>query len=164
LPKTACTELSTAASRSASAKRMLGDLPPSSRETFLIVSAAPFMISAPVAVSPVKATFPTPGWAASAAPTVLPGPVTMFRTPGGSPAASATSPRSRADRGLQEAGFRTTVLPVARAGATFQAAMMKGKFQGTMRAQTPIGSRRVKSRPGLATGITSPKCLVTAPA
>src|SRR4029450_4311972 len=33
------------------------------------------------------------------------------------------------------------VLPAARAGASFQAAFWMGKFQGTMVAQTPTGSR-----------------------
>ena len=55
-------------------------------------------------------------------------------------------------------------LPAASAGATFQLAMRIGKFQGTMSPTTPIGSRRVKSRPGLETGIVSPKTLFAAPA
>ena len=31
---------------------------------------------------------------------------------------------------LEQAGFKTQVLPVARAGASFHAAMSRGKFQG----------------------------------
>ena len=42
--------------------------------------------------------------------------------------------------------------------------MSIGKFHGTMRPTTPIGSRSVKSRPGLLTGIVSPKTLFAAPA
>ena len=49
------------------------------------------MISWPVVVSPVKATLPTPGCAAIAAPAVPPGPVTTLTTPGGIPASSASS-------------------------------------------------------------------------
>ncbi len=56
------------------------------------------------------------------------------------------------------------VLPAARAGPSFQAAMSSGKFQGTIRPTTPIGSRRVMSRPGLLTGIVWPKTLFAAPA
>ncbi len=55
-------------------------------------------------------------------------------------------------------------LPAARAGPSFQLAMRIGKFHGTMSPTTPIGSRRVKSRPGLLTGIVSPKSLLAAPA
>ena len=59
----------TAASRSASSKTMLGDLPPSSRVTRLMPSAASRRMERPVAVSPVKATFRTSGWVTSARPT-----------------------------------------------------------------------------------------------
>src|ERR1035437_3446429 len=55
-------------------------------------------------------------------------------------------------------------LPAARAGPIFQLASMSGKFQGTIRPTTPIGSRRVKSKPGLETGMVSPMSLLAAPA
>ena len=42
------------------------------------------------------------------------------------------------------------------AGATFQLAMYIGKFQGTIKPTTPIGSFSVRSRPGFATGIVWP--------
>jgi hypothetical protein len=61
-------------SRSASAKTMLGLLPPSSRLIFFTLPAARRMISWPVPVSPVNATLPMPMWAAMAAPAVFPGP------------------------------------------------------------------------------------------
>ena len=83
---------------------------------------------------------------------------------GGMPASSASSPSLIAVSGEYEAGLRTTQLPAARAGATFQQAIRNGKFHGTMSATTPIGSRRVKSRPGLATGMVWPPILLTAPA
>ena len=54
--------------------------------------------------------------------------------------------------------------PVARAGPSFHDAMFIGKFHGTIRPTTPIGSRSVKSRPGWLVGIVSPKCLLAAPA
>ena len=78
---------------------MLGLLPPSSSEIFFTLPAASRMISWPVVVSPVKATLPTPGWAAMDAPADPPGPVTMLRTPAGMPASSASSPRRIAVNG-----------------------------------------------------------------
>ena len=90
-----------AASRSASANTMLGDLPPSSSETRLRLSAAAWTISLPTSVEPVNATLSTPGWAAIAAPAVSPKPVTMFTTPAGSPASWISSPsRSARQRRL----------------------------------------------------------------
>ncbi len=56
------------------------------------------------------------------------------------------------------------MLPAASAGPIFQAASMSGKFQGVMRPTTPIGSRSVKSKPGLLTGMVSPWILFAAPA
>ena len=151
-------------SRSASAKTRLGLLPPSSRLTFFTVPAASRMISWPVAVSPVKATLPIPGWAAIAAPASPPGPVTTLTTPAGSPASRASSPKRMAVSGDQLAGLRTTVLPAASAGPSFQLASISGKFQGTIRPTTPMGSRRVKSKPGRLTGMVSPVIFVAAPA
>ena len=87
-------------SRSASANTMFGLLPPSSSETFFTLPEASRMISWPVVVSPVKATLPTPGWAASAAPAEPPGPVTTLRTPGGMPASRASSPSRSAVSGV----------------------------------------------------------------
>ena len=51
----------------------------------LSVSAALRMIALPVVVSPVNATLSMPGCSTSAWPTVEPGPVMTFRTPGGKP-------------------------------------------------------------------------------
>ena len=45
------------------------------------------------------------------------------------------------------AGFRTTVLPAASAGAIFQASISSGKFQGITWAATPSGRA---TRPGNA--------------
>ena len=121
------------------------------------------MISWPVVVSPVKATLPTPMWPAIAAPAEPPGPVTTLSTPAGMPASRASSPIRRAVIGERLAGLRMQVLPAARAGPSFQLAMSSGKFQGTIRPTTPIGSRRVRSRPGFETGIVWPKTLFAAP-
>jgi len=101
-------------------------------------------------------------------------------SPGGSPASAQISANSNAVRRVYVAGFRTTVLPMARAGQiwtvqkkvvhmtitsvlvlstfsyccllthdshlkivslhTFHESSMRGKFQGTMAATTPIGA------------------------
>ena len=126
LMKTPNSAPSTAASKSASAKNMLGDLPPSSRLTFLRVSAAPRMMSLPTSTLPVNASLSTCGWPTKGAPAVSPKPVTTFTTPFGSP----TSPKKRASssrvRGVCSAGLMTMLQPAQRAGASFQAAMRSG--------------------------------------
>ena len=62
------------------------------------------------------------------------------------------------------AGLTITVLPIASAGAIFHVAIANGKFQGTIRPQTPIGSRNVTLAPRAETGIVDPPNLVAAPA
>src|SRR2546428_789294 len=106
----------TAALRSASAKMMLGLLPPSSRVTRLFVSAAIFMICRPTSVDPVNEILSTSGWRTSAAPAVEPPPVTTLNAPAGNPASSAISAKSRAVSGVSDAGLRTTGHPAALAG------------------------------------------------
>ena len=76
-------------------------------------------------------------------------------TPSGSPASIASSPIRMAVSGVISAGFSTTVLPAAMAGAKPQPAMGIGKFQGTMMPTTPRGSWKVMSTPP-ATGICLP--------
>jgi hypothetical protein len=56
------------------------------------------------------------------------------------------------------------VLPIASAGAIFHVAIANGKFQGTISAQTPSGSRNVTLAPRAETGIVAPPNLVAAPA
>ena len=46
---------------------------------------------------------------------------------------------------MSDAGFRTTVLPSASAGAIFHMAWSSGKFHGVIAPTTPIGSRSVIS-------------------
>ena len=69
LPKTAIGADAAAASRSASAKMTLADLPPSSSVTRLIVAAAPSAIPRPTSVDPVKAILATSGCSTSRFPT-----------------------------------------------------------------------------------------------
>ena len=69
----------------------------------------------------------------------------MLTTPGGNPASAISAPNSTVDSGVSSEGLTTTQLPAASAGAIFNSAMLSGKFHGTMRPQTPSGSRSVKS-------------------
>ncbi len=113
---------------------------------FFSVSAAARMIPLPVLVSPVKAILSMPGCSTIACPTLEPGPVMTLSTPGGSPTSTAISPSAMAVSGVWLAGLRMTTLPEASAGATFHAASSRGKFQGTIAATTPSGSRNVYVR------------------
>ena len=62
-----------------------------------------------------------------------PGPKIMLNTPAGAPASQMISASAAAIAGVWLAGFSTTVLPKASAGAAFQAGMAMGKFQGVIR-------------------------------
>ena len=53
---------------------------------------------------------------------------------------------SKALSGVVEELFRTMQSPAARAGASFQATIRNGKFQGTIIPTTPMGSRRMMLR------------------
>ena len=72
------------------------------------------------------------------------------------------SASSSAVSGVTGAGLSTIELPAASAGAAFLAAIAIGPFQGTIRAQTPIGSCSVRSRPVALTGIVWPVMWSTA--
>ena len=133
-------------SRGASSNRMLAALPPSSRVSFFFVPATVRAISLPTSVEPVKAILLTSGCFTSAAP-VSPAPVTKLTTPGGRSASWKISASRSAVMLVVSAGFSTTVLPQASAGAIFQAAISSGKFQGMIWPATPSG-RTV--RPGNA--------------
>ena len=63
----------------------------------------------------------------------------MFGTPAGS-RSLISSLRTWIDAGVCSAGLRTTQLPAARAGASFQIAMRMGKFHGMICPTTPSGS------------------------
>jgi hypothetical protein len=104
----------------------------------LPVPAVARRIRRPTSVEPVKATLSTPSCATSAAP-VSPSPVTMLSTPFGRPTSCAISAKASAVSGVYSAGFSTTVLPAASAGATFQASISSGKFHGITCPQTPCG-------------------------
>ena len=100
------------------------------------VPATALAIARPTSVEPVKATLSTPAWETSARP-VSPAPVTMLTTPAGRSACWQISANSNAVNGVVSAGFSTTVLPQARAGAIFHASIRSGKFHGMTWAATP---------------------------
>src|SRR5581483_7496069 len=130
-----------AASRLASSRNRLTDLPPSSRNTGLRVAAAALMIALPVAVDPVNATMSTSGDVDSTSPTRWSLLVTMLTTPGGMSVCSAMRrPRRVALHGVSGAGFTTHVLPIASTGPSLLRVISIGKFHGTMTPTTPTGS------------------------
>ena len=61
---------------------------------------------------------------------VLPSPVIILITPFGILAFWHNSAKYKAVNEVNSAGFKTTVLPAAIAGAIFHAIINKGKFQG----------------------------------
>ena len=93
---------------------------------------------------PVKEMRRTRGSATNAAPTSAPNPCTMLNAPGGKPASLIKSARRLADSGDHSAGFSTTELPAASAGAHFQVANMNGAFHGVMMTAGPAGSRSTR--------------------
>ncbi len=102
-------------------------------------SAAHLRMCEPTGVEPVKAILAMRLLVARAWPASSPKPLTMLITPAGSrsPISSMTL---RIEAGVCSAGLSTTQLPAASAGASFQAAIRIGKFQGMIWPTTPRGS------------------------
>ena len=94
----------------------------------------------------------------SASPT-SPNPGTTLNTPSGIPASLAICATLIAVKGVSSAGFIITEQPAAKAGEAFQTAIIKGKFQGTTPATTPIGSFTIKLVIDGSVGPTFPKTL-----
>mmetsp|Transcript_11098 Transcript_11098/g.19329 ORF Transcript_11098/g.19329 Transcript_11098/m.19329 type:complete len:269 (-) Transcript_11098:300-1106(-) len=133
-------------SRSASSNTTRGALPPNSRDTRLTEEAADAISSLPTAVDPVNPIFRTLSFVVSSRPMAGASPMMMFKHPSGRPARSANTARARAERGVDSAGFSTTVHPAASAGATFRVIILIGKFQGVIAPTTPTGCFRVTMR------------------
>jgi hypothetical protein len=93
----------------------------------------------PTSVDPVKAILSMSEWLTIASPT-LPSPVMMLTTPGGRPISPQISANFSAVIDVNSAGLSTTVLPIASAGAIFQASISSGKFQGMIWPTTPTGT------------------------
>jgi len=142
-PKAPSAVAATAASMSPSSMRTSAFFPPISQVTFLCSRADSAITRFPTSLEPVNETALIAGWWTMDSPTAEPGPTTMLRTPGGSPAFSNSSTRMRAIPGVSSAGLKTTVLPATSAGAIFQHGIDQGKFQGVMSPATPSGLRIV---------------------
>ena len=97
------------------------------------------MISRPVVVSPVNAIFAMRELVANALPISLPGPVMTLITPGGRMSPIRPISTSKLS-GVLEAGLMTVQFPAPTAGASFHAAISRGKFQGMICPTTPSGS------------------------
>jgi hypothetical protein len=65
----------------------------------------------------------------------------MLTTPAGRPDLLAQLGEASAVSEVNSAGLSTTVFPIARAGAIFQASIRSGKFHGMICPITPTGSR-----------------------
>ncbi len=91
-----------------------------------MVAAASIMTLRPVLVDPVNDTMSVLGWATIASPTTGPSPVTMLKTPLGSPTSSTISAKMKAFMGATSLGFNTTVQPAASAAATLLAIWCSG--------------------------------------
>ena len=115
---------SAAASMSASSNTTTGALPPSSRWMFFRSADAAAMTSLPARTEPVTDTICGIGCSTSARP-VSRSPHTTLKTPGGRNSAAISAIRSVL-AGVVSDGFRTMVLPAARAGANFQTAIIIG--------------------------------------
>ena len=76
-------------------------------------------------------------------------PTTTLTTPSGSPASSASSPKRIALSGVSSAGFSTTVLPAASAGAELPGGDRQREVPGN---DQPDDAERLADREGLAPG------------
>ena len=129
LNQIASTTPSIALSRSASSKTTNGDFPPSSSVKDLPDPAVFSLINFPTSVDPVNAILLISLWLTIISPT-LPSPVTILIRPFGTPADTHSSANKRAVKDVYSAGFSTTALPIAMAGAIFHESIRSGKFHG----------------------------------
>ena len=93
-----------------------GQEAPSSSDSFL--TPAMRVMRSPVAVDPVNEILRTRGSLTSTSPNSPPGPVSTESTPSGKPASTKQAASARAVNGVVRAGFKTTALPAAKAGAS----------------------------------------------
>ncbi|MNF82551.1 hypothetical protein D3C84_648590 [compost metagenome] len=136
---------STALSISKSGRKPAEFLPPSSKVALVSLACMAALPTAiPVGTEPVNDTLSVPSCSISALPTA-PAPLTTFRTPAGSPAATPSSAIRRIVRGVNSLGLMITLQPVTKAEASFQMAIMVEKFQGTIPTTTPTGSLKLKA-------------------
>ena len=157
LEKPAVIAASTALPRSASSITMRAFFPPSSSWVRVRFAAALIWIFLPTSVEPVNEIARTRGSPTSTLPMDEPGPVTQLKTPGGNPARSNRRAMKTPDHGVNDAGLKTTVLPVSNAGNVFRHITFIGKFHGLITADDAdrlvLHPRRhvaERARPGMA--------------
>ena len=130
----------TALSKSASSKIILGDFPPNSSVTGINSRPHWAAISRPTFGLPVKLTRSTRPELVSALPTRI-SPVTILITPFGKPAFSTNFANSSVVAEACSEGLITTQLPAAIAGASLLDNKPIGEFQAVISTATPKGSR-----------------------
>src|SRR5919106_3912554 len=143
------------ASIGASSKTMTGDLPPSSTVTLAKCRAAATATDRPGSVPPVNVIFATSGCSHNAAPATGPSPLMMLSTPSGNPDAVAISPSLSVVSGVCSEGLRTTLLPVANAGARLFEPIISGWLNDDRMPTTPNGKRCVYEWYGPGIGTTA---------
>ncbi len=136
-----CATSAAARARSAPSQTMAALLPPSSAWSGMRRRAQISCAVQPASEEPESDTASTPGSLMSAAAARW-SPVTIPSRPSGSPASRASASVNSASRVAGGAGFHTTALPRARAGAIFPHGIATGLFQGVTTATTPTGTRR----------------------
>ena len=117
----------------------MADFPPSSKVAGIKRSAAAFATLYPTSVEPVNASFLKPLCSSIYWPDLDPEPEMTLITPFGTISLISFISSSTLS-GVEELVFNTLQQPEARTGASFHAAIKKGKFQGTICPTTPIGS------------------------
>ena len=140
LNQIASTTPSTTLSRSASSKTMKGDLPPSSSESFLPAARGGLADDAADLGRAGEGDLVDAGMRDQrlAGAAVAGDDVDHARR---QPDLARTARRSAsAVSEVNSAGLSTTVLPIASAGAIFQASISSGKFQGMICPTTPTGT------------------------
>ena len=120
-----------AISQSQSLKKMFADFPPSSRVEGISFSAAARATLRPTSVEPVKASLRKPLCSSMYCPDLEPEPVITLNTPAGITSCTSFA-NSSTLRGVELEDLKTVQQPLASTGASFQAAMRNGKFQGTI--------------------------------
>src|SRR3546814_6422500 len=93
---------------------VVGDVPPSSSDTFVRPSEAARYTASPPGSPPVKAILATSGCAASRAPASWPYPVTVLTTPRGKPASSNKAAKASVEQDACSDGLMTAVFPAAK--------------------------------------------------
>lgn len=120
-------------------------MPAQFQRDFFSVCADCCSSSRPIWVDPVKLNARTSGRSISRALSIGASPVTTWKTPGGSPASSASLANASAESGVSGAGLMIMLQPAARAAAALRVIMACGKFHGVIAAVTPMGCIRVLS-------------------